>query len=754
VPSTLGLPLRRLEDERLITGRGRYAGDIKLDGLLHLAVLRSNQPHARVNSIETSAAAATPGVLAVITAADLPESARRLTDWVPRHLAELGRPVLATDEARHVGEGLAVVVADDPYTAQDAIDQILVELEPLPGAGTLAEALAEGGARVHQALESNSAASTSIGYGEIDTAFAASDTATVRERFTAARICGAAMEPRVVTAMPGGERPGDLLTIWTSTQAVFQVRDQVAQMLGLEKERVVVLAEDVGGGFGPKGGVYPEEILVAHAAMKLRRPVRWTATRSEDTATTVHAHGPILELELAAGPDGKLRGLRGELWHDVGAYPGAGAGQPDIIVPHLISAYVLPALQIDTHLVLTNATPTGFVRGGGRPLGNFGMERMMDRLAARLGMDPAVLRERNLIQPEQMPYATGLGRTTYDGGDYPKLLATALETLGYQDLRQNPPRREGWVLGIGIACCVESSGFGRGEPARVRLDKDGTAHLYIGSTPQGQGHETMAAQMLAERLGWPMERIEVTAGDSRVVDFAFLTAGSRSAMHVGNATSLAAQTARRKLLEQAAEVLEADPADLLLEDGRISVRGAPTRAIPVSQAIPEGGLEVSETWAAETPTAYSSGCHAAAIWLDPETGSVDLFRYVIAYDTGRAINPLLLEGQLLGGLAHGLGYALFEESLYERDGTFRSATFLDYSIPSAPEMSIQPRLQRIESETGANPERVKGAGESGTIPVPAAIANAVENALRRLKPEAAVTTIPITPQRVIQLLHS
>jgi carbon-monoxide dehydrogenase large subunit len=753
VPSALGLPLRRLEDERLITGRGRYAGDIKLDGLLHLAVLRSNQPHARVNSVDTTVAAAMPGVRAVYTAADLPESGRRMTDWVPRHMAELGRPVLATDEARHVGEGLVAVVAGDPYAAQDAIDQVLLELEPLPGAGSLGEALAEGGARAHQGLDSNLAASNTIGYGEIEAAFEASDTVTVRERFTAARICGAAMEPRVVTAKPGGDRPGDVLTIWTSTQAIFQVRDQVAQMLGLEKEHVVVLAEDVGGGFGPKGGAYPEEILVAHAALRLQRPVRWTATRSEDTATTVQAHGPILELELAAAPDGKLRGLRGVLWHDLGAYPGAGAGQPDIIVPHLISAYVLPALQVETHLVLTNATPTGFVRGGGRPLGNFGMERMMDRLAARLGLDPAVLRERNLIQPEQMPYATGLGRTTYDGGDYPKLLATALETLGYEELRQNPPKREGWVLGVGIACCVESSGFGRGEPARVRLEKDGSAHLFVGSTPQGQGHVTMAAQMLAERLGWPMDKIRVTAGDTRAVDYAFLTAGSRSAMHVGNATSLAAQVARRKLLEQAAEVLEADPADLVLEDGRISVKGAPTRAIPVSQAIPESGLEVSETWAAETPTAFSSGCHATAIWLDPETGAVDLFRYVIAYDTGRAINPLLLEGQLLGGLAHGLGYALFEESLYERDGSFRSASFLDYSIPSAPEVSIQPRLQKVESETSANPEKVKGAGESGTIPVPAAIANAVEDALRTLRPEAAVTAIPITPQRVLQLLH-
>lgn len=752
----IGLPLRRIEDERLITGRGRYAGDIKLAGLAHMAVFRSALPHARITSIDTTEAAAMPGVLAVWMAADLPEGARHLTDWVPRDMAGMGRPVLASDEARHAGEGLAVVIAEDPYQAQDAVDAISVELEALPAAGDLPTALGPDAPRARADRTGNLARpdSSDIAYGDADAAFAESDTITVHARFTAARILGAAMEPRVVTAQPGGEREGDVLTIWTSTQTMFAVRDQVAQLLGLDTERVVVLAEDVGGGFGPKGCVYPEEILTAYAAHRLQRAVRWTAGRSEDTATTVHAHGPLMELELAASPDGKLRALRGKLWHDIGAYPSAGTGQPDIIVPHLISAYVLPALKVETRLVFTNTTPTGFVRGGGRPLGNFGIERMMDRLADRLGLDRVELRRRNLIQPDQMPYPTGLARVTYDGGDYPLLLDTAVKAIDYETVMAQQETPDGRLLGVSVACCVESSGFGRGEPARIRLSKDGIAHLYIGSTPHGQGHATMASQILAERLGWPLEKVEVTAGDTRAVDHALLTAGSRTAIHVGNATSQAATAMRKRLLEQAAEVLEADPADLIVTDGRISVRGVPGRSIGLTEAIPDSGLEVSEAWAAETPTAYSSGCHAVLVSVDPETGQVNLLRYVVVHDTGRAINPLMLGGQLQGGLLHGLGYALFEEAIYQPDGLFQSSSFLDYTIASAPEMPIEPELIKVEAETNANPEKVKGAGESGTIPAPAAIAAAIENAVRKVKPEAAIEHIPITSQRVHELLSS
>ncbi|MDQ6790303.1 MAG: xanthine dehydrogenase family protein molybdopterin-binding subunit [Candidatus Dormibacteraeota bacterium] len=751
MPPLIGTRLRRLEDPRLITGRGRYSGDIDLPGLVHLAVVRSTLPHALVSGVDLEEARALPGVLAAWTAADLPDGARHFEDWAPRHVTGRPRPVLASDEVRYVGEALAVVVAETAYQAADAAQAVFADLEELPGVATVETALSDGAARAHRELDSNVAGQTTLGYGDVEAAFAASDTVTASARLSASRACGSAMEPRTVTAVRDGEDGG--LTVWTSTQSVFGVRDAIAEMLALDPERVAVRAEDVGGGFGPKGTIYPEEVLVAFAALQLGRPVRWTATRSEDTTTTVHAHGTVMDLELASGPDGRLRGLRGRLAHDVGAYTISGAGQPDIIVPHMISAYVVPAMGVDVRIVLSNATPTGFVRGGGRPLGNFAMERLMDRLARALDLDPAELRRRNLIQPGQMPYDTGYpaGRGThvYDGGDYPRLLEMALQ--GIEDARSGQPS-DGRLVGVGVACCVESSGFGRNEPANVRLEKDGSVRLYVGSTPQGQAHQTVAAQVLADRLGWPIERIQVTAGDTRFVARAELTAGSRTAIQVGNATAKAGVALRRRLLERAAEVLEADPADLVMEEGVVSVRGVPARSVPAVDLVPAEGLEVSETFSPARPLTFSSGCHAAVVEVDPTTGSVDVKRYVIAHDTGRSINELVVEGQIQGGFAHGLGYALFEEAIYREDGSFVSASFLDYSIPGAPEVAV-PRVVHIETPTDTNPEGFKGAGESGTIPAPAAITNAIEDALRQVRPDVLVGEIPVTPNRIFELLQ-
>jgi carbon-monoxide dehydrogenase large subunit len=741
-----------VEDPRLITGRGRYSGDISLPDLAHLAVVRSPLPHARITAVDLADATALPGVLAAWTAEDLPEPARNFDDWAPRHVTSRPRPVLASGEVRYVGEALAVVVADTPYHAADAVQAVYADLEELPAIATLEAAVADGAPPAHSGLESNVTGETRLGFGDVEAAFAAPDTVTATTRLSAARACGSAMEPRTVTAAYD-EASGEL-TVWTSTQTVFGVRDGIAAMLSLEQEKVGVLAEDVGGGFGPKATVYAEEVLVAFAALRLKRPVRWTATRSEDTATTGHAHGTVMELELGAGPDGRLRGLRGRMLHDAGAYTISGAAQPDIIVSHMISAYVLPAMRIDVRVILTNTGPTAFVRGGGRPLGNFAIERMMDRLARTLHLDPAELRRRNLIRPEQMPYDTGFpaGRRThvYDGGDYPRLLEVALDAIDYQRLDSGA---DGRLMGVGLACCVESSGFGRNEPARVRLDKDGEAHLFIGSTPQGQGHVTMATQVLADRLGWPAERIRVTAGDTRVSARAELTAGSRTAVQVGNATSKAAVAVRRRLLERAAEVLEADPTDLSMEDGVVTVRGVPARSIPAVEVLPEEGLEASELFSPARPLAFSSGCHAAVVEVDPTTGSVDVKRYVIVHDTGRAVNALVVEGQIHGGFAHGLGYALFEEAIYTPDGGFVSASFLDYSIPGAPEVAV-PTVLHFETPTDANPEGFKGAGESGTIPVPAAICNAIEDALRHVKPDVVVGELPVTPNRIFDLLNS
>ncbi|HSS61738.1 MAG TPA: xanthine dehydrogenase family protein molybdopterin-binding subunit [Candidatus Limnocylindrales bacterium] len=745
----IGRRMRRVEDERLITGRGRFAGDIRLDGLLHVAFCRSPAPHALIRAIDSATARSMPGVLAVWTADELPEVAAGLSDWGPEDMESRGRPILNRDEVNYVGEAFAVVVAETAYQAQDAAEQVVAELDPLPGVGDVITATATGAPLVHSDMKSNVAREASTHYGDLKAAFAP-DGVSARIRLTTARIAGAAMEPRTVTATP----KGDGLKVWTSTQNVFGVREAIAGALGLEDTKVRVVAEDVGGGFGAKGSAFPEEVLVALAAWRLKRPARWVGTRSEDSATTAQGHGSVIELELASDRNGKLRGLRGTLWHDLGAYAGSGAGQPDLIIAHMQSAYVLPAMDVSSRLIYTNTVPSGFIRGGGRPLGNYGMERVMDRLARALHIEPAELRRRNLVQPAQIPFTTGFpaGRhgVVYDSGDYPKLLALTLATLGSEI--DGATRDDGRLVGVGVACCVESTGFGRGEPARLRVHKDGTAELFVGSTPQGQGHQTMAAQVAADRLGWPIDKISVTVGDTSHVPFALLTAGSRSAVQVGNATAKAAVALRHQVLERAGEVLEADASDLVMEDGVIAVRGAPGRRVAATDVIPQQGLEVLETFDPKRGTAFASGCHAAVVAVDPDTGQVEVLRYVIAHDTGKPINALIVEGQMHGGYAHGLGYALYEAAVYDPDGSFRTASFLDYTIVSTGEVAVAPELIQIETPTDANPEGFKGAGESGTIPVPAAISNAVEDALRKRKPDAVIDHLPITSDRIVEIL--
>jgi carbon-monoxide dehydrogenase large subunit len=748
MPPYIGRRMRRVEDERLITGQGRFAGDVKLDGLVHVAFCRSTLPHARIAYIDASAAKAMPGVLAVWTADDLPEVKDGLSDWGPEDMVSRNRPILNRDEVNYIGESFAVVVAETEYQARDAADQVAAELDPLPGVGDVLTATAGGAPKVHADTDGNVARSKTRKFGDINAAFA-SDGVTAKITLTTSRVAGAAMEPRAVTATPDEETEG--LKVWTSTQNVFGVREAIAGALGLDEEKVRVLAEDVGGGFGAKGSVFPEEVLTALAAHKLKKPTQWVASRTEDGATTAQGHGSVIEIEIASDKDGKLRGLRGKLVHDLGAYAGSGAGQPDLIVSHMLSAYVMPALSMDTQLVYTNTVPTGFIRGGGRPLGNYAVERAMDRLARALDISPVELRRRNLIRPEQIPYTTGYpaGRhgMVYDSGDYPRLLEMTLSKLGHPA----ESVEDGRLTGVGVACCVESTGFGGGEPARLRINKDGSADLYVGSTPQGQGHQTMAAQVAADRLGWPFERIKVTAADTSHTPPAELTAGSRSAVQVGNATSRAATTLRKKLLERAGDVLEADAADLVIEDGSISVRGTPTKRVSVTEVVPDEGLEVLESFDPKRPLAYSSGCHAAVVAVDPDTGQVEILRYVIAHDTGQAINELIVEGQMHGGFAHGIGYALHEAAIYDPDGSFRSASFLDYTIVSTGEVG-EPELVHISTPTDANPEGFKGAGESGTIPAPAAISNAVEDALRKRKPNAVVDRLPITSDRIVEIL--
>jgi aerobic carbon-monoxide dehydrogenase large subunit len=729
----IGRSILRREDGALVTGRGSYVADLQPAGLAHLAVFRTYVPVGRVAEVDLSEARLQPGVLAAWTAADLGLARPDLPHLAaPRDLVRQ-RPVLAEDRVRYSGDALAVLVADTLEAACDALPFVR------------AEVVAEPAGQDH-------AGNVNHSFGNVAAAFAAAPV-VVGSTLRMGRICGAAIEPRA--ALGAYDPDLDTYTISCTTSWTFGVRDALAAVLGVPAAQVVVLAPDVGGSFGAKNMVYPEYALVAIASRLLGRPVRWVATRSEDGQSTGQAHGCELSLEIAAEADGRLRGIRGRAVQDLGAYVSAGINQSDNFASHQIAAYRLPALSLDIEQVYTPSPPSIHIRGGGRPVGNFAIERMIDRLARRLRLDPVEVRRRNLVQPEQMPYDTGYpsiggGTVVYDGGDYPRLLDLALRRVGSDRVRSR--QRAGEPIGLGVALCVESTGIGAAETARVLVAGDGRVEVLVGSSTQGQGHATMLAQVAADRLGWDYSLIRVRGGDSRLVPYSVVTAGSRTAVEVGNAVALAAGATRRLLLARASEALEADTGDITLGPQGAWVRGFPARVLAVADLVGDG-LEVSETFDPARTKAYASSCHAAVVRVDIETCELEVLRYVQAHDSGRAINPLTLEGQLQGGFAHGLGYALYEEARYQPDGTFLTPSFLDYTIPSAPELRTEPELLHIETFSGQNPEGIRGAGEAGTIAVPAAIANAVEDALWSLGLEVEVNEIPITPQRLFDLIH-
>jgi aerobic carbon-monoxide dehydrogenase large subunit len=723
--------------------------------MLHMAVVRSPYPHAALARVNLEPARRLTGVVAAAAAADLPELRGTMGDRAPSGLKAAPRPVLARDRVRYVGEPIAVVVAEDRGLAMDAAEQVEVEYSPLEGVGNVLAASRPGAPVLHEALGTNVAGVVERGFGDIAAAFAP-DAKVVQLAVRLGRVIGGYMEPRG-TAAAVDTKTGTL-TVWTSTQWVFGVRDQIASILGLERDQVHVLAPDVGGGFGAKGQIYPEEILVPAMARRLGRPVRWVAGRTEDTQASGQSHGDVAEAELAAYADGTLRGLRVRLHHDVGAYGGAGLGQSDNILSHVISAYRLPALDAQASAIFTNTVPTGFIRGGGREVGNFIIERLMDRLARRLDLDAAEVRRRNLIQPQDMPYATGYLRmgnrpVIYDGGDYPALLEAALEGIDYSAARRR--QKGGAHIGIGVTCCVESTGIQQPEPASIRIHPNGDVDAYVGSTPGGQGHRTVFAQVVADHLGWPLERVTIHAGDSAAVENSANTAGSRSALEVGNAAAGVARRARQQLMERAQAALEAAPVDLVVGPSGVDVRGVPGRHIALSELlIGEEVLDAHETF--QSSGAYTSAVHALVLELNAELATVEVVGYTIAHDCGQPINPLIVDGQLQGGLVHGAGYALMEEAVYLEDGTFATANFADYALPSRGlPMALQPRLVDVRAPVlGNNPAGFKGVGETGTIAAPAAFAAAIEDALRTYGIEADVTTLPVTPNRLFALLRN
>jgi len=761
-----GQRIRRREDPRLITGKGRYVGDLQVPGTVHAALLRSPHAHARILDVDLGGARRAPGVLFAAGGRDLGTFARPLPQVVPHPALRSAMPSpLAADRARFVGEAVAVVVAEDRYQAEDALEHIRVEYEPLPVVVDPAGALTPDAPVLHEALGNNLAARWSVRSADVDAALAAADH-VLRERFVIVRGTAAFLETRGLLAVPDATGK---LTLWASCQTPHTVHEGLVPMLGLPPHQVRVVAPDVGGGFGPKGLPYPEDYLVSWLALRLGRPVKWIEDRREDFLATVQEREQIHEVEFGFRRDGTLMALRDRVLADNGAYPLYGIVTPFLTTTGIMGQYRVPAFEAEMTVVYTNKVPVAPVRGAGRPQSAYVMDRLMDLAARTLGMDPAEIRFKNLIQKEEFPYRTGFpfpggAIQTFDSGDYPTCLRKALEMADYPALRkrQAEERARGRYLGIGIGGAVESTGIGPYEGATVKVDRAGGVLLMLGSGPQGQGHETSLAQVCADALGVPLESISFAAADTEAVPFGIGTIASRMATVGAPAVSAAARRVREKALAVAAGMLEARADDLTIEGGKISVKGSPGKAVSLAEVataaaghiampMPGGispGLEATEYFNV-TGTPFASSTNVAAVEVDPETGAVKVLRYIVVHDCGRVINPLIVDGQIHGGVVHGLGNTLYEDVLCSPEGQPLLTTFMDYLLPTAAEC---PPIEvgHVETPTPHNPLGIKGCGESGTISACGTLAAAVEDALAPFG--VRIRDLPLNPERLRSLV--
>ena len=763
-----GASVRRREDVRLVTGRGRYVADVAVPGLLHVAVHRSPHAHARIVRVDADEARRRPGVVHVLVPVDA-VALGRLPLLVPH--ASLTAPVCAEilpqEVVSYAGQAVAVVVAASAAQADDALEALRVEYEPLPAVATLDDALRADGPRVHPG--GNVAARLAQRVGDPANALARAEV-VLRERFSLHRGAGMALETRAIAA----RWDADLgqMTIWSTTQAPQILRRLVARHLGLAEHAVRVVTQDIGGGFGPKGIVYPEDILVPFLARTLDRPVRFVETRREHLLAVTQERDQWHEVELGLTRDGEIVALRDAFVHDCGAFVSWGIIVPLITSVSVPGPYRVPNYEVAFTAAYTNRVPVTPVRGAGRPQAVFVMERMLDLAAERLGLDRVAIRARNLIQPDQFPYDVGLvsrdgGPRRYDSGNYPEGLRRLVEAIGWDVFaaEQTRARAEGRCLGVGLALFVEDTGLGPYEGIRVRVDPGGQVFVFSGASSQGQSHETTLAQIVADGLSVPLERVTVVPGDTAGIPYGVGTFASRVAVLGGTSAARAAADVRAKALAVAASQLEAAPEDLILEDGRIGVRGAPGRALTLAEvatlastprpgyAMPSGmdpGLEAS-AYVPVPQSTYSSGAHAVVVEVDPETGAVRILRYVAVDDCGTLINPMIVEGQVHGGIAHGIGNALLEEIVYDAAGQLATGTLMEYALPRGDDV---PRLEvhHVVTPSPLNPLGVKGAGEGGTLPAPAAIANAVADALRPLGVE--VTEMPLTRERLWRRLRA
>jgi aerobic carbon-monoxide dehydrogenase large subunit len=765
-PRYLGAHVKRREDPRLLAGQGRFLDDLTLPGLLHAAFARSTHAHALVRRVDAEPARLLPGVVLVLTGRDLEGEVAPLAPRLESPgFTPTAWPALATGRARFVGEPVAVVAAATSYAATDGAAAVAIDYEPLPAVPDAAAALAPDAPRLHSGLVSNVLFERRDSRGDVDGSFATAPV-IVRETFTHARCSASPLEGRGLIA----RWEGDALTIWTGTQVPHVFRTGVARALGLPESRVRVIVPDTGGAFGQKMHVMPEDLAVAALARRAGRPVKWIETRRENLAAATHAREQRVDIEVAADDDGTLRALRARFVSDAGAYhvyPLTGALEALGAASILPGPYRTPAYAFEITAVATTKPPLGAYRGVGMTMGAFVMERTMDLLADRLGLDPALVRQRNLIPRDAYPFTSATG-FVYDSGDFPKALETALTLAGYERLvrEREAGRARGRLLGIGMACYTEYTGIGsetyrrRGmtdmpgpEAATVRVEADGAVTCLVSFPSQGQGHATTTAQLVADQLGVPLEAVTVRQPDTDQAPPGTGTFASRGAVAQSGAADAAAATVRGALLDAAAELLEASPADLLLADGVAWVRGVPDRGVTVAEVARRtqaaggaGRLQATRRFDPPGPT-FSGAVHVASVEVDPETGRVAVRDYVVVEDCGPVINPMIVEGQIHGAVAQGIGEALGERLVYDESGQLVTGTLMDYALPAAggvPAFTIG----HLETPSPLTPGGYKGMGEGGTIGAPAAVANAVADAVKPLG--VAVTTLPILPAELVR----
>lgn len=759
----VGRGLRRREDDRLLRGRGRFVADVSFPGQLHAAFVRSPLAHARIGGIDPSAALATPGVVGVFTADDVPAGPMPpfLWDAPPPKLVERLRPLLRpchppllpADRVRFAGQAVAVVVAESRYAAEDGAERVAVDLEPLPPVPDVEAALRPDAPRLHEGWDDNVAVRFAVRAGDPEAGLARA-AVVVEDRFWVQRQAGLPMETRGAVACYEDGR----LTLFSATQNAHPLRRALSRVSRLPEERIRVVAPDVGGGFGTKGVLYPEDLIVGLLAIRLGRPVKWIEDRLEHMQSAIHAREQVHRVRLGVDAEGRITALVDRFAVDCGAFNPLGLVVPYNTIAHLPGPYRVPAFEAEGTGVVTTKVPTAPYRGAGRPEAVFAMERALERAARALGMHPVELRRRNLLRPDELPHDLGFPYrdgepAVLDPADYPALLEAAVRLLGDEELarRSEDEVRRGRLVGTGVACYVEGTGIGPFEGARVELAADGAVSVRTGACSQGQGHETVFAQVCADALGVGPDRVTVTVGDTEGLERGWGTVASRSAVVAGNAVAAAARRVREQVLRAAADALEAAPEDLELAGDRVAVAGAPSRAVALAELAARDPAALRATEYFEPPrVTWAAGVHAARVSVDPETGEVRVLAYAVAHDCGPLLNPTIVDGQVRGGVAQGIAGALYEEIAYDEGAQLLSATLADYLVPTAVE--IPPvRLAHLETPSPTNPLGLKGLGEGGAIPGPAAIANAVEDALR--PSGAVVRRTPLSPPAVRALIE-